>query len=51
MKIKVAIWNGVVTRVIGFAEFDSPEALFAYMEEVHKIDPKATYNVTDIIQK
>ena len=51
MKIKISIWNGINTRCIGVAEFDSPEELFAYMAEVQKMDEKASYIIREVIQK
>ena len=51
MKIKIAIWNGIGTRCIGFAEFKDVQDLFAYMKEIRKVDEKATYIVREVIQK
>jgi hypothetical protein len=51
MKIKISIWNGIASRCIGLAEFDNVEDLLAYMEEVRKLDDKATYILREVIQK
>ena len=48
MKIQAAIWNGSKSRILAIENFNSTKELQDFMKELHIVDSKASYNLTEV---
>lgn len=48
MKMKISIWDGTKTRILGIEDFDSVKDLQEFMKVINQVDDKATYRLMEV---